>query len=1358
MKKSTKIIISVAALVVALALGGGLGFLLGRSGAQQVQPEQSAPANGAYTVEVRNAADMPMENIGVYIYTDSSLQDLETFANTDAEGKIRFEAKKLDTYVAVLQNVPAGYKPEAYYPITGEVTKIVLGGGEMTEEDMENIRYNLGDLMLDFTIVDTDGVEHKLSELLKTKRAVALNFWYIGCDPCKMEFPYVQEAYEEYSEVIEILAMNPMGQGNDAIAAYKEEMGLTFPMADVDPAWEKMMQITGYPTTVIIDRFGNIGLIHRGAVSDAKTLKDAFAFFTADDYESTTVEDIAELATEEPQGTESNPLEFGGVTSFEVTVDPGQTVHVNLYKVKNRYLQVKNKDCFIKYNDKEYKPSGGTVGFMVSAPDNYTPAKLQFTNNGTEKQTFKVTLSALRGSRDNPYTLEIGEFNASVSAGNDQGVYYRYTASKDGVLSLRCLQSSVSKYGFSLYNLNSYAMRNLEEDSESDDTGKYVKINVKKGQTVEVTIATLPDSSNNYPAGSFKFKAEFKEGLEDEEDKVEKLVYKVTVTDDQELAMPNVTVWFVKDSQSQSVVTDEHGVAALELEKGTYTVQLSVPEGYMLETDSFELTEEKYEITIALAPAVDTRLDYKVIVLDGFGEPVANVAVIIGSTALTTDETGVATVKLEPAVYSAIIVAPEGYIINPSMFTFAEGVSEITVELGFAEGTANNPLWITDLEQPTEAPVKAGKSVFYMGYLHETIMTIMDAPDVYVILDGVTYGADENGVVTLPMPAAAGVGRPMPVMFELGNAGTADATYKLYFRYPVGHSMNPQVLTDISSFTTSLEAGDSDGYNYLWTADAAGKLMLSIADEEAAKKSDISVYNTTSGILETLWFYNEETETDELVNPIEIDVAEGDVVKIQVVAKADENFQYPAHEVTVTGEVLLPPEEPTEPEETTTAPEETTDPEETTTAPEETTQPEVTEPEVTEPSSVTYSVTVVDDEGKPITSGVFVTFMKEGSMVDMKQLSDANGTVTTEQAPGTYTVSLAFSGNTYFYDETKTVLTAEKPSLTVAVAEKLSSSAEVTENFYIAKTIDVPLGASYLTINNSQVNYAVENGKGYCFFRFLISEPGVYRFSTSHNVPVTDWGTSTFFISNQTTEAEYAACSFDVTMKESNFSGEGDVKQQLIGVEVGSGNTILTVTRVGDVVLGVMDAPWTEFVSADAPKLTYNPETGSHTPTNSQIYKLSISSGQSLKYANLYSDTAVLGDDGLYHLNSKTGPVLYVDLGPNAPYISMYNMLGLTGFGGTSFRKIFYNTDGTPMMKDGNYVKEDYTAAMLAYTYHADKTYGVYPLNEDIVYMLQNGGEYMGWYDSDSESYLFTETATPVNEDLAWMFAVCYVE
>ena len=60
--------------------------------------------------------------------------------------------------------------------------------------------YVVGDTMDDFTIKLTDGTDVTLSELLKTHKAVLLNIWATWCGPCRMEFPYMEEAYKQVSD------------------------------------------------------------------------------------------------------------------------------------------------------------------------------------------------------------------------------------------------------------------------------------------------------------------------------------------------------------------------------------------------------------------------------------------------------------------------------------------------------------------------------------------------------------------------------------------------------------------------------------------------------------------------------------------------------------------------------------------------------------------------------------------------------------------------------------------------------------------------------------------------------------------------------------------------------------------------------------------------------------------------------------------------------------------------------------------------------------------------------------------------------------------------------------------------------
>ena len=158
------------------------------------------------------------------------------------------------------------------------------------------------------------------------------------------------------------------------------------------------------------------------------------------------------------------------------------------------------------------------------------------------------------------------------------------------------------------------------------------------------------------------------------------------------------------------------------------------------------------------------------------------------------------------------------------------------------------------------------------------------------------------------------------------------------------------------------------------------------------------------------------------------------------------------------------------------------------------------------------------------------------------------------------------------------------------------------------------------------------------------------------------------------------------------------------------------------------------------------------TKTAPKAFTLSAPGG-TLKYVDLTAEQATAvysAADGYYHLNSADGAVLYMNLGENAPYISMYKMLGFTGIGGTSLNKSFYDENGEFLKK------EDYTACMSSYVECIDEASGLYPLTEDLVYIVQTAGEYYGWWDSSSSNF-WLETVQNLNPELGWMFAVCYV-
>ncbi len=79
--------------------------------------------------------------------------------------------------------------------------------------------------------------------------------------------------------------LDPYRTDNAAkLAAFKESMGLTCPMAIVDASWENLVDVKGYPTTYVIDRYGVVTLIEAGAVDSAEPILKAMEYYTADDY------------------------------------------------------------------------------------------------------------------------------------------------------------------------------------------------------------------------------------------------------------------------------------------------------------------------------------------------------------------------------------------------------------------------------------------------------------------------------------------------------------------------------------------------------------------------------------------------------------------------------------------------------------------------------------------------------------------------------------------------------------------------------------------------------------------------------------------------------------------------------------------------------------------------------------------------------------------------------------------------------------------------------------------------------------------------------------------------------------------
>ena len=254
----------------------------------QEEPEQSTePVTGetvTHTVSVHSKGGMVLEDIEVYIYADSSLSDLKAYGETDANGSASFELAKGGDYAITLSGVPAGYAVEESYSFNGLAADLKLTSALVEGENLSGANLGLGDVMYDFSVMAADGSNVTLSEMLSEKEMVLINFFFTTCGPCANEFPYMEEAYQMYKDTVGIIALDPLDDTN-TVATYQQSMGLTFPMAACQPAWSQTFGVTGYPTSIIVDRYGVICMIEVGGLTSLRPFTSMFEHFTGDDYE-----------------------------------------------------------------------------------------------------------------------------------------------------------------------------------------------------------------------------------------------------------------------------------------------------------------------------------------------------------------------------------------------------------------------------------------------------------------------------------------------------------------------------------------------------------------------------------------------------------------------------------------------------------------------------------------------------------------------------------------------------------------------------------------------------------------------------------------------------------------------------------------------------------------------------------------------------------------------------------------------------------------------------------------------------------------------------------------------------------------
>ena len=383
---------------------------------------------------------------------------------------------------------------------------------------------------------------------------------------------------------------------------------------------------------------------------------------------------------------------------------------------------------------------------------------------------------------------------------------------------------------------------------------------------------------------------------------------------------------------------------------------------------------------------------------------------------------------------------------------------------------------------------------------------------------------------------------------------------------------------------------------------------------------------------------------------------------------------------------------------------------------------------------VAYQVAIKDAMGNPITSGVVVKFMQNGSQAAM-QVVNENGVAEKALPKGDYTVELQFTDSdiNYSYDDSDLTLTADKTELQIVLSLMLpeeGQSLHVSGKEHTAYPVSV--GATNVKLDAAERTY----------YLFAPTEAGTYEFSLLGSDAAIGYYGAPHFV-QENSAAEVVDNKFTISIR-ADMIGTSDTGTSVlvIGIDAGEGDAILGIQRIGDPEWTVEDEPWTIY------------------ETTAKLAAYKLPAGAKLGEFDLKASTdtykLVLNEtDGFYHLDSADGPLVLMRLGEKSggsKYLDPFEVI--LEHSGVS--KYFYD-------ESGNFVKrEKYDDCLLEYFEYMDEETGLYPLTEDLKYILQQRGDYSGWWNPDESLYLFVDEnrnkIVGINNEIAWLFMCCYIE
>ena len=207
-------------------------------------------------------------------------------------------------------------------------------------------------------------------------------------------------------------------------------------------------------------------------------------------------------------GHELNPIDIGGVLEFEAPVAAGGKSYLNLYRLSETNLTIADPTAYVVYNGTTYEAKDGvvTVPALYSSDPN-TPISIVIGNKGNTDKVYAASLNYDEGHQMNPIVLSNGNWSTYCAAGNSQGVYYTFTATKAGTLTIKLSQTVDCNITITS-DIVEGGTRSVSLNDEEGSTSLSFKM--IEGETVSVCVVMNPVNGYNYPEGTVNTTVRFR--------------------------------------------------------------------------------------------------------------------------------------------------------------------------------------------------------------------------------------------------------------------------------------------------------------------------------------------------------------------------------------------------------------------------------------------------------------------------------------------------------------------------------------------------------------------------------------------------------------------------------------------------------------------------------------------------------------------------------------------------------------------------------------------------------------------------------------------------------------------------------